>query len=376
MSKIVQPCQGVSVFRNPANDFLVMCVHYTADAQKRGAWAADKKRAYFDPQDFEYEHEIDFWSLGARATYWGFGKWNIVPAAPVAPDSKIYLSFDFGQVNATAVYFYAQHPKTKDIAIFDEVYINDKTSPILGVKNNPGDVSRLIYERMGERLGIDPYTMKMDDVVLCAVGDPAGSAYAASYAEKPWPISIMTKGFKLPFRLNDRRMGESKVNEVLRPSAIHCGARWFASECGKCKTALQPRPILTVMEGRAPNLVRTWPLIKKPKVEDGQEAGDVDAPKQEDHGPDSVRYLMTWLYFEMPESERAPTSVENMPNEQLDSVGIRAKIRRRLIDEFERAAMGRESETIYAATEPMYSYGYGLSPEDREMEDALADMGG
>jgi hypothetical protein len=375
--EIVSPCEGVACYRNPANGFFVMVTHFHADKQKRGDWADRKRRGYMDPLDFEIEHSLEFWGLGARATYWAFGRHNIVKAGPVPEDAEIYLSFDFGQVHATAVYFYAQDKKTKEIVIFDEIYVTEKNAQLLGlVKNSPTEVAGLIYKKMAEHLGLNVATMKMSDVVKLSVGDPSGAQYAASYADCPWPIAIMTRGFKLPFNLNRREPGEAKVNELLRPTAYHCERKWFSTECGICDAKLTPKPLLTVMEGRAPNLVRTWPLIKKPKEDDGLEADEKDAPKQEDHGPDSVRYLMQFLYFEMPGGENKPRAIEDTPSELLTSVERRAKIRRLAARESERAERGVESDVMYAASEPLYSYGDGeLKPDGLAEEELLAAMG-
>lgn len=327
MAIILRPCQGVSVFRNPHNGFVNLVVHYTADPAKRGKWAEEESAIYAGGmQSLEWlqEYEIDFEAEARKQTFWAFKRErNVIEPFRVPSTWDLWLSFDFGQTDPTAVLFYAQNPMSKEVVVWNEIYVTN--TPVAAI-------SQMVYEKLANERMLPSSGLVIENHIVDAVGDPSGASYALEYGQDPFPIPVRTKGFKTPWRLNDRRVGEAKVNEGFCPSFICCGRRWFPAGqkdmglCGACKRPRPALPMVTIMDGRAPNLVRTLPLIHRVlPSQEGYEAPERDE-KLEDHACDSLRYGLMRTPYEMPEGQEEQ-SLLTTPSHKLSAGDYLQKMR-------------------------------------------------
>lgn len=280
---IVRPMQGVSVYRHPTSGFYCICIHDTADKLKRDpAWKETESAIYpggVNSTAWQEEHEMNWWAEDQLRTYWAYDPtWSLVPPFQIPKDWRISLGFDFGSTDPTVCTFFAQNPETSEIVGFDEIYVT---------KTPVKDICREIYSRLSLRLGLDVTPINIGEVLEDAIGDPSGAGYAMEYGQDPWPIAIRTKlGLKGP--QTRRESGEASVNSALCPSVACCGKRWYSPVCGDCKGTRQgerkPKPLLTFMAGRCPNLERTMPEIVRVKAAaPGLEPDEKNDRGQDDH---------------------------------------------------------------------------------------------
>ena len=324
--KFTQPVPGTCLYRTPTNGAAVFAIHFTADAAKRDpGWEATERMLYPDQSDFESEYNIDFDADSGQKIYHKFDpRWNIVPAYELPSDWIITLGVDPGAT--TAVTFLAQSPQTYECVVFDEVYVEGA-----GVD----EICRMVYEKIAAAKGLDDIRgLDIADIVEDAVGDPSVPTLLNEYGMSSFPVIIRTKGFKTNWRLNDHKSGEAKMNQALQNSFPCCGVRWYphgAREgyCGNCKEKREARPLLTYMDGKCPNHIRTIPALMRA----GRSPGDIEAPDkeakgQEDHAGDANRYVLMRTLFEIPR-EAVKRDYANAPSHGLEPHELLQKYRER-----------------------------------------------
>jgi len=348
---IRQPCQGVALYRNPENGGVVAVFHYSADPAKRGAWADRESRLYAGGRasiEWQQEFEIDFLIDERARTYWAFEpRRNVIKPFSIPRDWPKFLGIDFGQTAPTAVIICAQNPATQAVFVVDEIYLPNA---------KPRVVCQLIYRKLEAIVGHELNATTLGEVLEDAVGDPSAPMFASMYAEDPWPVPVRTKGFKTQFKLNDRRQGASRVNEAFSPSFVHCGERQYPfgqhnrGRCRRCDEVSDAWPLLFILDGRAPNLVRTLPLVTKAlKTREDLEEPERDE-KVEDHAPDALRYAIMRTQFMAPAAETRQRELAHLPDALLDTSEILEKIRQRAAAyQSYRSTVGDDEDTLVAS---------------------------
>lgn len=93
-----RPMEGVEVWRNPKNGFVVVDLHYTANPAKRGvAWKEAVKNS-MPIRDYLMEYERSWQTFEGKPVYADFNRTLHVASAPVRPDPGVPLliGWDFG----------------------------------------------------------------------------------------------------------------------------------------------------------------------------------------------------------------------------------------------------------------------------------------
>lgn len=93
-----RPLEGVEVWRNPKNRFIVVDLHYTADPKKRGeAWKEAIKNS-MPIRDFLMEYERSWQTFEGRPVYADFNRTLHVSETAIRPEPgcPIILCWDFG----------------------------------------------------------------------------------------------------------------------------------------------------------------------------------------------------------------------------------------------------------------------------------------
>jgi hypothetical protein len=366
---IVRPMQGVSVYRHPKSGFAVICIHDTADKLKRDpAWRDAEAAVYpggVQSTAWQEEHEMNWWAEDQLRTYWAYDPaWSLVPPFQIPPEWRISLGFDFGTTDPTAILFFAQNPETSEMVCFDEIYVTK--TPIK-------DICREVYARLTKHLGMEVNGINIGEVLEDAVGDPSGAGYALEYGQDPWPIAIRTK-LVVAGAMTRKESGEAVVNSALCPSVACCGKRWYSPVCGECKGTRQgdrkPKPLLTFMAGRCPNLERTIPeLVRARAMAPGLEPDEKDDRGQDDHACDSLRYRLRAAFFELP-PEAQKRDILNTPSRLLRGHELIQKTILRAQHDYEMERLNEGDDEVLIA--------HGILVETEELEDGdgIYDAGG
>lgn len=100
-----RPMEGVDVWKNPSNGFIVVDLHYTANPAKRGKAWREATRAAMPKKDFEMEYEKSWQTFEGKPVYEDFVKTVHVAQGLIepAPGIPLLLGFDFGLTPACIV---------------------------------------------------------------------------------------------------------------------------------------------------------------------------------------------------------------------------------------------------------------------------------
>jgi len=92
------PMEGVEVWRNPNNGFVVCDLHYTADPRKRGQAWKDAIRKSMPARDFAMEYEKSWQTFDGKPVYGDFNRTIHVSQTPLKPEPglPLILGWDFG----------------------------------------------------------------------------------------------------------------------------------------------------------------------------------------------------------------------------------------------------------------------------------------
>lgn len=93
-----KPLEGVEIWKNPKNKFVVVDLHYTADPRKRGEAWRDAVRSSLPVRDFLMEYEKSWQTFEGKPVYEDFNRSLHVSQHAVKPEPGIslLLGWDFG----------------------------------------------------------------------------------------------------------------------------------------------------------------------------------------------------------------------------------------------------------------------------------------
>lgn len=356
-SKLTRYGQGVVLYRNERNGSTNLVVHYSADPEKRDpSWAAEESRMYggVTSVDWLQEQEIDFTAEAGILTYWAFDRFkNVVPWIKIPPDWQRWVSVDFGGTVPSCVLFFAQNPLTNQVVVWNEIWVAQVPS---------NAVKAEVYELLAADAGVAPENLAIGDILADAVGDPKRRQDILDWNAEPWPVPLHGNPPKGKLDLNARKAGENKVNDWLAPSFVCCYRRQVIRDlgtkmrCRKCGVERDGAPLLVILEGKAPNLVRTLPEIRRaaPALA-GQEGKEDDEKGQELHAADALRYgVMTWTVEDVgpaPEKDLLAVPSWRLPTDQ-----ILQKVRAERVARLERERWEQENElddSVLTSVDPL-----------------------
>lgn len=335
--------EGVAVYADEETSTFYCFTSILADPEKRKPGFLALIASYFPPLGLEdprcrEEYWMDFDAERAKLLYHAWSPtYNVVPEFDLAERgfSRRFLCFDFG--DQTAVLFAAQNPVTQQIVVYDEVY---------PYRELVSTIQQKVYERFAEHHQLSMAqedAWRINDFCEDIIGDPRGASLAREFGEGSLPISIRCKGIKTPdgSRYDDHERGRARVNSLLAPSFWHCGRRQHArtkngsySTLGVCAfcghSPLQATPLFVVMQGRAPNLVRTWPEQVKETPRPGEIETDKEQRGIEDHMWDTVRYLCARIHI----LEPTMAAIQNLRDRPVATLTASERVQRILDDSF------------------------------------------
>jgi hypothetical protein len=191
---------------------------------------------------------------GQYFTEWRHAK-HVVPAFPLPASWLRYAGIDWGHAAPWAVVWLAVD-EDRRVWVYRELYVTKV--------GEAEQAKRIVEAEAGERV----LTRWADDAMWTGRGDakPISSIYAENGAHLQ------------PAKKGERVTGWQRVHTYLAdaPACPHHRALGW-TVC----------PKLHVLDGAAPNLVRTLPALPH----DQTKVEDVDS-KAEDHAPDALRYLL------------------------------------------------------------------------------------
>lgn len=101
---VSKPMEGVEVWRNPINQFVIVDLHYTANPAKRGKEWRDAVRASMPRKDYEMEYEKSWQTYEGKPVYEDFSKSiHVRSTIEAEPGIPLLLGFDFGLTPAAVI---------------------------------------------------------------------------------------------------------------------------------------------------------------------------------------------------------------------------------------------------------------------------------
>lgn len=93
-----RPIEGVEVWKNPKNQFVVVDLHYTADPRKRGALWKQKAKASMPARDFAMEYEKSWSTFDEKPVFADFNRslHCATEKVSIEPHLPILMAFSFG----------------------------------------------------------------------------------------------------------------------------------------------------------------------------------------------------------------------------------------------------------------------------------------
>jgi hypothetical protein len=114
-----QPMQGVRVWKNKKNKFLVLELHYTADPKKRHAGFKESIKNSMPLQEYLREYELHWDTFAGQPVYPEFSKLHILTEEPRPVHGlPLMIAFDFGLTPAATVCQYSE-----DVLTFFKEYV-------------------------------------------------------------------------------------------------------------------------------------------------------------------------------------------------------------------------------------------------------------
>lgn len=94
---VKSPIEGVEIWKNPRNKFVVVDLHYTANPAKRGKEWREAVRASMPARDFAMEYEKSWQTFDGKPVYEDFNKSiHVREGVKPEPGVPLLLGFDFG----------------------------------------------------------------------------------------------------------------------------------------------------------------------------------------------------------------------------------------------------------------------------------------
>jgi hypothetical protein len=103
-AKIHKPMQGIRIWQNPENEFLIVEIHYTADPEKRHARFKEVIQKTLPRRQYLQEYELNWDTFEGMPVYADFGERHLVSKQP-EPELGLPLlcGWDFGRTPACIV---------------------------------------------------------------------------------------------------------------------------------------------------------------------------------------------------------------------------------------------------------------------------------
>lgn len=170
--------EGVEVWRNPRNGFVVVDLHYTADPRKRSPEWKEAVRRSMPARDFAMEYEKSWQTFEGKPVYDDFNKNIHIGTARAEPGLPLLLGWDFGLTPACII---AQLVGRQLRIIREFVETNGSISKLAPV------VYQYLYHNYGTILSADDR--------LISYVDPAG--FQKAQTDERTCVDVMRKcGFR------------------------------------------------------------------------------------------------------------------------------------------------------------------------------------
>lgn len=89
--KPLRPMEGIEIWRNPKNKFVVIDLHYTADPKKRGELWRESVRSSMPARDFEMEYEKSWQTFEGKPIYTDYKRKTHISHETLKPEPAIPL---------------------------------------------------------------------------------------------------------------------------------------------------------------------------------------------------------------------------------------------------------------------------------------------
>lgn len=302
LPRLVMP--GLATWVNEFG-FQVIPWHYRSDPAKRGTWADEVAAGIPGGRGSDHwrqEQEIDPFILRGKPVYYAFSYVrNVIQALPCDITEfrrwTWFLSADFGSGGgATCWLIWAENPRTNDLVIFDEIYVDTSYGE---EERTPEHIKPLIYRKLRHWSGIhESSPIDFRGVVRYAIGDPAGLSYMQEYRKQPMPVYVHGGSPDAKVKINDEDAGEERLNAYFSASFVCCASkdnpegRWYVARglCPRCGKERIGAPRLTILKANCPHLIAQLPTIRRKLARKQSEAPPEGNIRVEDHAVDAARY--------------------------------------------------------------------------------------
>jgi hypothetical protein len=153
------PMEGVEVWKNPRNKFVVVDLHYTADPRKRGEAWKEGVRSSMPIRDFLMEYERSWQTFEGKPVYADYNRTLHARPSKLVPETGIplLLGVDFGLTPAILL----TQPSGRRLRVLKEFVETDGSIDKLG---------NIVWNHL--QMHFLPW-LHGDDLIICYV-DPAG----------------------------------------------------------------------------------------------------------------------------------------------------------------------------------------------------------
>lgn len=166
------PLTGVEVWKNPANRFCVVDLHYTANPAKRGDTWREAVRSSMPLRDYLMEYERSWQTFEGRPVYADFNQTLHVSPTPLKPEpgTPLILCFDFGLTPACIL----MQPNGRRLHILKEFIEEagsiDKLAPVVMAHLRANYLPWFTPDGLNMHLYIDPagFQKAQTDARTCA----------------------------------------------------------------------------------------------------------------------------------------------------------------------------------------------------------------
>ncbi len=128
--------EGMLLWRNKQNEFVIAATHYTSDPEKRSEeWFRNATRGMREDQ-IAREYEIDFESRAGQKVFWYLAqnpsRWRIPNLKPeqVPKNWRIIAGLDYGSLNPTAITIFAIDERRRFYALYEFYKPAEKGEPM------------------------------------------------------------------------------------------------------------------------------------------------------------------------------------------------------------------------------------------------------
>jgi hypothetical protein len=299
IEQIDSPAEGIAHYFYPKYGSHCIVYSFLADTVKRNpTWEVQESLRYggIDSPDWQIEFRMNRQAYHGVVVYPHFNeKWNVIEPRDVNRECEIFLSFDHGHTNPTAVLFWEYDQMRNQLTCFDEIYIT---------KTLPAAMKPLIAQKLALHL-----KCPLEDVIFTEclghnVSDPRHNDTIAEYAQEPNPLHLVGNLPEARWKVNDVQAGEARLDGSFRPSFLCCGIRQFPPDgefVGTCQvrkgdvtcgSVHEAHPMLVIMRDRAPNFVEEIPRQQRMAPMDPTLETPEKSMKYPAHAVDSARYAV------------------------------------------------------------------------------------